>query len=116
MKKNQNVVCKNCGTEYILGKKRKLTNKHIVGYVLSLGILIWMVVLLCYYFEHRSPEFVEILLDEAPLFLWAIEIGCLVSFFAILSSRFGCPECGRRDCVPADTPVGKKLKRGAYQK
>ena len=44
MKKGTNVVCKNCGTEYVWGKKRKLSGGQNIAFYL------------CYFFDFLSKK------------------------------------------------------------
>ena len=46
MKKGTNVVCKNCGTEYVWGKKRKLSGGQNIAFYLCYFFMILLAVIL----------------------------------------------------------------------
>lgn len=85
MSKNENMVCKNCGS---LGKA-----KTVVPGTFGIELLVWIVA------GALAVKFNGFLFVAGPTYtLWR------------LANKFpGCATCGSKDVVPAGSPVGKQI-------
>lgn len=81
MKKGDMVVCKNCGTEFVFGRKQKLSGRQNFVYYLFL------------------------FLSSFCIFFLIPIISLLV-----LKKGLVCPVCGSRMFIPVNTPIAKNLK------
>lgn len=88
-------VCKDCGTEYELKKVWGFA----IFYYLFFALTIFSVLL-----------FLGFIAD--PIFFFAILFfGFFTMCFGVLS-KSRCPECKSARRIPANSPLGKKLKAG----
>lgn len=80
MKKGDMVVCKNCGTRFVFGRKQKLSGtQNFVSY------LFLFLCLFC--------------------ILFIIPIISLLN----IKKGVACPACGSRKLIPVNTPIAKRL-------
>lgn len=107
MKKGTNVVCKNCGTEYVWGKKRKLSGGQNIAFYLCYFFMILLTVILGLWM------FYSLFYLEFGLFIITL---CFYVCFSWSCSIFMrkicglcCPECQTKKCIPANSPVAKQL-------
>lgn len=107
MKKGTKVVCKNCGTEYVWGKKRKLSGGQNIAFYLCYFFMILLAMLLVpwilFSLENLKLGSFIIALCLYVCFVWP----CAV---VVDNKRgFSCPECRTKKCIPANSPVAKRL-------
>lgn len=113
MKKGTKVVCKNCGTEFVWGKKRKLSGRQQAT-LLVCNILVMCVVFIAagystYAFDVPR-EFIFFFDDISCVLglLWILfSLPIVISY--VIKKGFYCPKCQSYKCVPSDTPVAKQL-------
>lgn len=113
MKKGTKVVCKNCGTEFVWGKKRKLSGRQQAT-LLVCNILVICVVFIAagystYAFDvpHRFIFFFDDISCVLGLLGILFSLPIVISY--IIKEGFYCPKCQSYKCVPSDTPVAKQL-------
>ena len=107
MKIGDRVVCKNCGTAFVWGKKRKLSGGQNVAFYLCYFFMILLTVIF--------SQWILFSLEKLKLgsFIFAL---CLYVCFCwpcvvVVDNKrgFNCPECRTKKCIPANSPVAKRL-------
>lgn len=116
MKKGESVVCKNCGTEFVWGKKRRLSDGQkrvlFVCWILELCVLFIAAGYSVYAFD--IPRSFIFFFDGVSCVFGVLFIFLFlpISVLGCIKNGFSCPKCQCSGCVPSDTPVAKRLKVG----
>ncbi|MBD5400707.1 hypothetical protein HDR61_03105 [bacterium] len=117
MNKNKKVICKNCGTEWSLEEKRKIPKQFKVTMCLSFALFaVFMFAAMYYwvYFFVVMPAIFPFFFDGPSTILGILCIICL-TIFSMCGSiannyKYICPACGCMRPVPADSPLGHKIR------
>ena len=113
MGKGTRVVCKNCGTEYVWGKKRKLSGRQqvtlLVCNILVICVLFIAIGYSTYVFD--IPRSLPFFFDDISCVFGVLCISLLWPIIKLCYMKNGvcCPKCQSYKCVPSDTPVAKRL-------
>lgn len=113
MRKGDKVVCKNCGTEFVWGKKRKLSGGRW-SFSVFFCVFAFVMFLAAFYAEYffNPPKLFPLFFDAVSSFFGVVIILCSIwySLFFIQKNSLSCPQCNSYKCIPSDTPVAKKIK------
>ena len=116
MKKGTKVVCKNCGTEFVWGKKRKLSDgqKRIFFVYCILELFVMFIAAGYSVYAFDISRYFIFFFDgvSCVLGLLFILFSLPISISYSIKEGFHCPKCQSYKCVPSDTPVAKRLKVG----
>lgn len=114
MKKGDRVVCKNCGTEYVWGKKRKLSGGQrcfaAFFYIFAFVMLFLAECYAVYFFN--PPRLFPWFFDGISSFFGVVMILFLIWYSLFVNQKNGlsCPKCNSYKCIPSDTPIAKEIK------
>ena len=109
---NKMLVCKNCGTEYMFGGKRKMPTQIKIVYwsfFMLLGVFFSVAAIYSTYF-FIVPRF-PLFFDAPSTVLGILCLLCLFVISLCMIHKYRCPSCGGAQSVPSDSPLGAKLRK-----